>query len=403
MGSRRACDEECRVDPIGRLGQDGLGVSTVERADVVVIGAGVVGLSVAACASRDGRSLLLLERHDSFGRETSSRSSEVIHASIYYPSGSLKARLCVEGNERMYALCRAHGIPHRNTGKLVVACSADEEARLPRLLEGAVAAGAKGVRIVSREEVARLEPQVSARAALHCPTSGIVDSHSLMRHFLAVAESAGAAPVFGVEVVGLRQEAGGWTVEVRERDGGRYAVFARAVVNSAGLEAGNVAALAGIDQDAAHYRIHYRKGVYFRVTCGLGQLPQMLIYPVPPMDATVGIHTVPDLGGGMRLGPHDDWAPEIDYTVDEGLRDLFFEACSPFLPTLRREDLAPDTAGIQAKRYGPGEPSRDFVIRHEADRGLDGLINLVGIESPGLTSSPAIGPMVAGMVDEILH
>jgi L-2-hydroxyglutarate oxidase LhgO len=374
----------------------------VERADVVVIGAGVVGLSVAACASRDGRSLLLLERHDSFGRETSSRSSEVIHASIYYPPGSLKARLCAEGNERMYALCREHGIPHRNTGKLVVACTAGEEARLTRLLDDALASGARDVRILSREEIVRLEPRVEARAALHCPTSGIVDSHSLMRHFLKAAQFAGAEPVFGVEVVGLRQEPGGWAVDVRERSGEGYAVSARVVVNCAGLEAGNVAALAGIDQDAARYRIRYRKGVYFRVTRGLERLPRMLIYPVPPMDATVGIHTVPDLGGGMRLGPHDAWAEAIDYTVAPELRDRFFQACAPFLPTLRPEDLAPDTAGIQAKRYGPGEPSRDFLIRHEADRGMFGLVNLIGIESPGLTSSPAIGPMVAGMIDEIL-
>lgn len=374
----------------------------MEREDVVVVGAGVVGLSVAASASRDRRSLLLLERHDSFGRETSSRSSEVIHASIYYPPGSLKARLCVEGNERMYALCRSHGIPHRNTGKLIVACTAAEEARLPRLLEAAIASGARDVRIVSRDEVSRLEPKVEARAALYCPTSGIVDSHALMKHYLAAAQADGATPVFGVEVEALSRQAGGWGVEVRERSGERYRVSARVVVNCAGLESGHVAALAGIDQDAARYRIHYRKGVYFRVIRGHAELPQMLIYPVPPMDATVGIHTVPDLGGGMRLGPHDDWSAEIDYTVDEGLRDRFFEACSPFLPTLRPEDLAPDTAGIQAKRYGPGEPSCDFAIRHEADRGLDGLINLVGIESPGLTSSPAIGPMVAGMIREIL-
>ena len=374
----------------------------MERLDVAVVGAGVVGLSVAASASGEGRSLLVLERHDSFGRETSSRSSEVIHAGIYYPPDSLKGRLCVEGNERMYALCREHGIPHKNTGKLIVACTPEEEARLPQLFETARAAGAKGLRIVSRAEVARLEPKVAATAALHCPTSGIVDSHALMRHFLAVAQSGGAIPVFGVEVVGLRQKAEGWEIEVREQDGGCSSVLARVVVNCAGLEAGNVAALAGIGQDDAHYRIHYRKGMYFRVTHGLAQLPQMLIYPVPPMDATVGIHTVPDLGGGMRLGPLDRWSDEIDYTVDEGLRDQFFSACSPFLPTLRPEHLAPDTAGIQAKRYGAGEPSRDFVIRHEADRGLTGLIDLVGIESPGLTSSPAIGPMVAGLIGEIL-
>jgi L-2-hydroxyglutarate oxidase LhgO len=374
----------------------------MERVDVAVIGAGVVGLSVAAHASKQGRGLLVLERHDSFGQESSSRNSEVIHASIYYPPDSLKGRLCLEGNELIYALCRDHGIPCSNMGKLIVAVTEEEESRLPALLETARGNGAKGVRLVDREEVRALEPNVAARAAIHCPSSGVVDSHALMKHFETRALSRGAAAAYGVEVTLIEKTAEGLVVGVKERRGAAYAFLAKVVVNCAGLAAGRVAAMAGIDQDQAGYRIHYRKGMYFRVMRGLEKLPRMLIYPTPPSEATVGIHTCPDLAGGMRLGPYDVWIDEPEYSVDPSLQAFFFDRVRGFLPTLSLEDIQSDMAGIQAKSYGPGEPAKDFIIRHEEDKGLPGLINLIGIESPGLTSSPAIGRMVAAMVDEIL-
>lgn len=373
----------------------------MDRVDVVVIGAGVVGLSVAAHAAGEDRSVVVLERHEAFGRESSSRNSEVVHAGIYYPPGSLKGTLCLEGNERMYALCRDHGIPCVNTGKLIVAVDEAEAARLPALLELALGNGARGVRIVGSEEITRLEPEVRAVAALHCPTSGVVDSHALMQHFAAKARSGGAELVFHHEVVGLERNGGEWVVDAAG-PGGTSRLGARAVVNCAGLAADRVASLAGLDVKALDYRIHYRKGSYFRVTRGLAALPRMLIYPVPPLDHTVGIHTCPDLAGGMRLGPHDTWSETLDPAVDEGLRDLFFEACRPFLPTLERDHIAPDMCGFQAKRYGPGEPTRDWIIRHEADKGLEGFVDLVGIESPGLTASPALGPHVARILNEIL-
>ena len=373
----------------------------MERVDIVVVGAGVVGLSVTAHVARQDRSVLLLERHDAFGQETSSRSSEVIHASIYYPRNSLKGSLCLEGNELMYALCREHGIPHKNTGKLIVAVSKEEEAKLPQLLQTARDNGAKGVRIIQRDEVKLIEPNVEARAAILCPTSGIVDSHALMQHFAAAASSRGASLVCGSEVRAIKKTKSGFVVTAKERAGGETSLETRLLINCAGLGSGEVAAMAGIDMDEAGYRIYYKKGIYFRPTRNLAKYPKMLIYPVPPSDATVGVHTTPDLGGGMRLGPHDVWTDSVEYTVDESYRGLFYEAAKPFLPFLAAEDLQPDTAGIHPKSYGPGAPSKDFVIRHEADRGLEGLIDLIGIESPGLTSSPAIGKMVARMVEEI--
>ncbi len=375
----------------------------METVDITVIGAGVVGLSVAAHLASPEISLLVLERHEAMGMEASSRNSEVVHAGIYYPPGSLKGRMCLRGNELMYHLCEKHSIGCANCGKLIVAVTPEQEKQLPALCDQASANGARGLRIIGAEEIAKLEPKVRARAALHCPTSGIVDSHGLMRFFRNRARDAGVSFAFNAPVKALDKVEGGYEVRVGDPSGGDYRFRSRVVVNCAGMGAGEVAAMAGIDVDQAHYRIHYRKGIYFRITRRLGEMPSMLIYPVPPEDATVGVHTVPDLGGGMRLGPHDAWVEEAEYSVDPSFRDFFFERCIPFLPALERDALEPDTAGIQSKRYGPGEESRDFVIRHEADRGLPGLVNLIGIESPGLTSSPAIGELVQSIVAELLR
>ena len=374
----------------------------MERVDVTVVGAGVVGLAVASAAADGRRSVLVLERHGSFGRETSSRNSEVVHASIYYAPDSLKGRLCLRGNELMYDLCRRHGIPCANMGKLIVAVDEAQEARLPGLLALARGNGAAGVRLVGRREILALEPKVEARAAMHCPSSGVVDSHALMRHFAASASAAGASLVYNAEVTSAEKTADGFALGVRDADGEPFTFGTRVLVNCAGHGAPDVAAMAGVDIDAAGYRYRWRKGMYFRVSRHVDRLPRMLIYPVPAEDAAVGIHTCPDLGGGMRLGPLDVWVDRPDYTVDPNLRDFFFDSARPFLPGLERDDLTPDQAGVHPKIYGPGEPSRDFVIRHEADRGLPGLIDLIGIESPGLTSSPAIGERVAEMVRGIL-
>lgn len=374
----------------------------MDSVDVTIIGAGVEGLAVSARLAKPGRSLLVVERHESFGMEASSRNSEVIHAGIYYLPGSLKNRMCLRGNELMYELCRKHSIGCRNCGKLIVAVTPEQEAGLPALYRLAGGNGARDLRIIYGKEISKLEPKVRALAALHCPTSGMVDSHSLMRHFRNSAAEGGANFAFNAPVRALKKINGGFEVRVADPSGEDYAFRSTIVVNCAGMGSGEVAAMAGIDVEEASYRIHYRKGVYFRVTRRLAEMPSMLVYPVPPGDATVGIHTVPDLGGGMRLGPYDFWTNEVEYSVDPSLRGLFFESCSPFLPALESDALQPDTAGIQAKRYGPGEESRDFVIRHEADRGLPGLVDLIGIESPGLTSSPAIGEFVASMVEEIL-
>ena len=373
----------------------------MEKVDIVIIGAGVVGLAVASYVARKGRNVLVIERHESFGQETSSRNSEVIHASIYYPQNFLKGKLCHKGNEMMYDICQKNNIPHSNTGKLIVAVNEDEEAVLTDLLELAMNNGAKGVRIVSHEEIKKLDPNVRAVAAVYCPSSGVVDSHSLMKYFETSAKESGVDFAYGVEVRSIKKSADGYIVGVRDTDGRSYEFSTRVLVNCAGLESGNVAQLAGIDIDKAGYRINYHKGIYFRVTHGFENFPRMLIYPVPPESGSVGIHTCPDLAGGLRLGPHFFWSDTIDYTVDDTYLDLFYQTAKQYLPFLNKEDLQPDMAGIMSAIQKPGESMKDFVIKHEIDKGLPGFINLVGIESPGLTSAPAIGEMVAGMVEEI--
>jgi len=325
----------------------------------------------------------------------------VIHASIYYPQNSLKGRFCLEGNELMYELCERHNIPHRRTGKLIVAVNDDEEAKLPQLLQTARNNGAKGVRIISAGEVKTYEPNVSARAAILCPTSGIVDSHNLMRYYERSALEKGAAIVYNTEVKAVEKTNGAYVLRVTDTAGRKYDFRTRVVINCAGLDSGKVSAMMGIDIEEAGYRINYCKGMYFRVSGSISQFPKMLIYPVPPWPGFVGIHTTPDLGGGMRLGPYDVWVDKTDYTVDESLREFFYRSTVSFLPYLQMEQIHPDIAGMHPKVQKEGEPMKDFIIRHEEDRGLENFINLVGIESPGLTSSPAIGKYVAAMVKEL--
>jgi L-2-hydroxyglutarate oxidase LhgO len=374
----------------------------MERVDVTVIGAGIVGLATAWQVARSGQQVLLLERHESFGRETSSRNSEVIHAGIYYPAGSLKGRFCIEGNRMLYRLCEQYHIPHLPCGKLIVAVTEEEEEQLEGLKVQGEENGAERLELIGQDRIRQLEPAVHARAALHCPTSGVVDTHQLMKFYETSALQQGVEIAYNVEVQQLTGDADGWLLSVCDTAGEAYEFQSRVVVNSGGLNSGNLAAAAGIDQDAAGYRINYCKGMYFRIGNGKETLTSSLIYPVPPRPGSVGIHTCPDNGGGMRLGPCDVWVDEIEYSVDEQIRTTVHQAVQPFLPFLKPEDLQPDSAGIHPKVQQQGEPMHDYIVCHEVDRGMPGLINLIGIESPGVTASPALGRYVSEMIAGIL-
>jgi L-2-hydroxyglutarate oxidase LhgO len=364
---------------------------------VTVIGAGVVGLAVAARLAPGSRDLALLERHDRHGFETSSRNSEVIHAGMYYPAGSAKARLCVEGSRRLYEACEAHGLPCRRIGKIIVAATAEETPALESLLALGTANGVE-LRRLSGAETASLEPNVRAVSALFSPNTGIVSAHALMDHLAREARAAGALIQLRSELVALERRVSDYRLTVRSPDGVESFTSER-VVNAAGLESDTVAALAGIDVEAAGYRLHWCKGSYFSVLPAKARLISRLVYPVPG-PSSLGVHAVLGLEGRLRFGPDLEYLAErrADYRVDEARRAAFGAAVRRLVPAIRDQDLEPDMSGIRAKLQGPGEPPRDFVIREESDRGLPGLVSLVGIDSPGLTAALAIADEVARLL-----
>lgn len=351
--------------------------------DTVVIGAGAVGLACAAELARRGDAVLVLERHAGFGRETSSRNSGVVHAGIYYAPGSLAAATCVEGRELLYARCRRDGIAHRVTGKLIVATREDELAALEALEKRGLENGAGALALIDGAEVARREPAVRAYAALVSPESGIVDAHGLCASYAAEARRHGAALLYRSEVVALEPIPGGWRVEARGPDGARARLDAARVVNAAGLWADRVARLAGATTPAHRFA----KGDYFTLR---GVRTNALVYPVPS-EAGLGIHVTVDLGGAVRAGPDVEWVDAPRYDVDPRKAACFAEALRRYLPSVREEDLAPDTAGVRPKRHGPGEPRADFLL----DARDPGLVHLLGVESPGLTASEALARRVA--------
>lgn len=366
--------------------------------DVAVIGGGVIGLSCAAALVGRGRSVVLFERHKSFGQETSSRNSEVIHAGIYYPAGSLKAQLCVAGRRQLYALAEAHGIPCSKCGKVIVATEEKEIPSLEALLAKGQANGVEGLTLLGPDEVAEIEPHVRAVAGLYSPETGIIDSHQLMACFARAAEAHDADLVYGAEVIGLDPIGDGWQVRYRDSQE-EGAIATTAVVNAAGLLAQTVMALAGLDVEALGVPGHFAKGEYFALTGSARKKIRGLVYPSPEANLVgLGIHTVVDLGGGVKLGPNAFYVDELEYDVDPAHRSEFFESARQYLPWLSEEDLVPDMSGIRPKLAGPGEGVRDFYIAEETTNGAPGLINLAGMESPGLTASPAIGDYVAELL-----
>jgi L-2-hydroxyglutarate oxidase LhgO len=374
--------------------------------DAVVVGAGVVGLAIAAELSARGRATFVLEKNAGIGRETSSRNSQVIHAGLQYPAGSLKARLCVPGNRLIYDICAQAGVPHRQLGKLVIAIEPEELSGLSALKQTAEANGVRGLRVLTRAELAAMEPHVRAAGALFVPSSGIVDAHHLMDYFAQMAREHGAEIALRTEVCGIARMADGYRVEGVDAAGERFALRAQVVVNAAGLWADRVAALAGIDVDAAGYRQHFCKGDYYSISPGRMGMISRLVYPLAATGterAGTRIHLTLELDGRMRLGPDavwqpDSWRDEPRYQVDETRGAAFWQSARRYLPWLQRADVTPESAGMRPRVSGPGQPQRDFVIAHETEHGLPGLVNLIGIESPGLTAAPAIARHVADLL-----
>ena len=363
-----------------------------ERVECVVIGAGVVGLAVARALAQSGREVWLLEGAEGIGTGASSRNSEVIHAGIYYPTGSLKASLCVAGKQMLYAYCAERGIAHQRLGKLIVASDEEEVPVLERIRAKAAENGVDDLAELSGEEACRVEPALRVAGALMSPSTGIVDSHALMLGYQGDLEHAGGAVVFHAPVRGgqVLPGGGGFRLEI----GGEEAMTldCELLVNAVGLHAPDVARLIeGVPPESIP-RKYLCKGSYYAL---LGRAPfHHLIYPVPE-NAGLGVHLTLDLGGQARFGPDTEWVEREDYDVDLGRAAGFYGAIRRYWPALPDGALSPGYAGIRPKISGPAEPNADFLISGPAEHGVGGLVNLFGIESPGLTASMAIGEAVA--------
>jgi L-2-hydroxyglutarate oxidase LhgO len=368
----------------------------MEQVDCVVIGAGVVGLAVARALALQGREVMVLEAADAIGTQTSSRNSEVIHAGIYYPQGSLKARMCVQGKAMLYAYCAERGLAHRRCGKLIVATHANQVDALQGIVAKAAANGVTDLVLLNRDQARAMEPALNCVAAIHSPSTGIVDSHALMLSLQGDLENAGGLVAFNAGVKRARilaQSAQGGIV-LEALDGTE--LQARTVVNAAGLHAATLAAhiegLASCHVPSAYFA----KGNYFTLS---GRSPfSHLIYPVPEA-AGLGVHFTLDLGGQAKFGPDVQWvdSPE-DLVVDPRRGEGFYAEVRKYWPALPDGALFPGYAGMRPKTSGPHAAAADFVIQGPADHGVPGLVNLFGIESPGLTSCLAIGHAVAGIV-----
>lgn len=358
-----------------------------EALDVLVIGAGVVGLACARALARAGHEVLVLERHRSIGTETSSRNSEVIHAGIYYPTGSLRARLCVAGREQLYRYCAERGVPHRRCGKLIVATDAAQRDTLRQYQRQARANGAGELRWLERAELLALEPQLDALAAVRSDATGIIDSHAFMLALQGDLEAAGGLIAFGTEAARLAIRNGCTRVVTRD-----LTLAPRWLINCAGLGAPDLARDMLPDTPQARYA----RGHYYSYS---GAAPfSRLIYPVAEAGG-LGVHVTLDLAGQVRFGPDVQWIERPDYAFDSGNRERFVAAIRRYFPALEADRLQPGYTGIRPKISGPGEPAADFRIDGPAQHRVAGLINLFGIESPGLTASLAIAARVADLVE----
>jgi L-2-hydroxyglutarate oxidase LhgO len=367
--------------------------------DAVVIGAGVMGLAVARGLAQAGLETVILEKNDHIGMETSARNSEVIHAGLYYPKDSLKARFCVRGRDLLYRFCESHGVGHKRLGKLIVATHADQSGRLGGIARQAADNGVMDLERLSKAEIAAMEPELFAVEGLFSPSTGIIDSHQYMLALLGGAESDGASLMRKARVAAIAKMPEGYAVQV-ENDGGSFVLNSRILINSAGLWAQQVAG--SIDALPRRFvpPLRLAKGSYAILS---GRSPfRHLVYPVPEPGG-LGVHLTLDLGGQARFGPNVEWLEDsdpaaIDYGVPPSVPAQFAPMISCYWPAIRAEMLAPGYSGVRPKTAGPENPNQDFQIDGPAVHGLPGLVNLFAMESPGLTASLAVAEHVTGLI-----
>jgi L-2-hydroxyglutarate oxidase LhgO len=370
-------------------------MSSRESAQVVVVGAGVVGLAVARAFAQIHGEVLILEANSSFGMESSARGSAVIHAGLFYPQGSLKARTCVRGRELLYSYAALRGVGVRKTGKLIVACSSAELGVLERLRSQAQANGVEDLQLLARDEVRDLEPALAVHGALLSPSTGIVDGRALMLALWEDAEARGACVLFDTRVTSARATAAGFTMDTK--GAGSAQVHCRVLVNCAGLGSVHLAQnIAGLDRRWVP-RAYLCKGSYFALP---GQVPfRHLVYPIPDADG-LGVHLTLDLAGAARFGPDTQWIESLDYEVDPRRAVHFEQAILRYWPGLPRGALRPAYAGVRSKIVGPGQVPADFRVDGERVHGVPGLVNLFGIESPGLTAALGLAEHAASLLTD---
>ena len=365
--------------------------------EITIIGAGVVGLAIAARLSQRHPHLVLLEKNEKYGMETSSRNSEVIHAGIYYEPGSLKARLCVEGRDELYALCKTHNIAYNPLTKLITATTGEELAKLDSIRQNAAKNGVE-LQVLDKAAALRLEPNIRTEGALFSPLTGAISVHELMDFSYRTTLEHGGMVQPRCQVVDIQKVPGGYEILFDEA-GSRSSITSEIVINSAGLGSDLIAQMIGIDIDKEDLRLNYVKGSYFAITPAKAKLISRLVYPVPANEG-LGIHALLDWGGRLKFGPDVEYLDgrTLNYQVKEEKRHAFAESIRRILPAITDEDIMPDMSGIRPKLQKKGKPARDFVIVHETARDLQGFVNLIGIESPGLTSSPAIARYVENLL-----
>jgi L-2-hydroxyglutarate oxidase LhgO len=367
----------------------------MDQVDCVIVGAGVVGLAIARRLARSGREVIVLEAAEAIGTGTSSRNSEVIHAGIYYAAGSMMARMCVKGKAQLYAYCRDHDIPHRNCGKLIVATRPEEVDKLQSIKARAAINGVDDMQLLTGDAACALEPALSCQAALLSPSTGIVDSHALMLSLRGEAEAAGGAFAFHAPL--LQGQIHGGHIEIDVGGEAPMSLQCRLLVNAAGLSATTVARqIDGMPIDRIP-PAYFAKGNYF--SCSVRSPFSHLIYPVPEPGG-LGVHLTLDLAGQAKFGPDVEWIDRIDYVVDPERANRFYPAIRRYWPSLPDGALIPGYAGVRPKIVPPAVAVQDFVIQGPREHGVPGLINLFGIESPGLTSCLAIADYVANLAED---
>ncbi len=365
-------------------------------AEIVIIGAGVVGLAIAKEFSSNFF-CVVLEKHSSFGCETSSRNSEVIHAGLYYPKNSLKTELCIKGNRLLYEFAEKYKIPYRRIGKLVVAVKKEQEEKLNSIYENAIKNGVNGIEFVSNKYLQTFSSSINSQSAFISKNTGIIDTHSYMRCLEALASENGAIFSYNSKVIDIEKTNNEFDILIKTVEGEIFSLKSPIIINSAGLHSDEIANMVGISDE--NLKLNYCKGHYFKINSNKFNIKH-LVYPVTDSSYGLGIHLTVDLNGDLKLGPDTLFLSnrQINYNVPTQLAEKFYNAGQTYIKGLTIDMLSPDYAGIRPKLQKPDEQFRDFYIKNETERNLDGFINLIGIESPGLTASLAIAKHVKELV-----